>query len=148
MRIRTRNVDRHGGQSSVCCFAGATSCSKCCEIDVSRTRNPFVGRVQLSVWFSLCRTVQKSSRRSDLRLAPHDSGVPFSGHKESHDDATAGNSRAAHPERFSLRTADWLHGNALANGSSAANWPQETTFRPIMTSAVCCWGGGVLKPPD
>lgn len=43
-------------------------------------------------------------------------------------------------QSFSLRTADWLHGNALANGSSAANWPQETTFRSIMTSAVCCWG--------
>lgn len=42
------------------------------------------------------------------------------------DDATAGNSRSSagfHPERFSLRTADWLHGNAPTNQSSAANWP-------------------------
>lgn len=70
---------------------------------------------------------------------PRDSGVPLSGHKEPMMMQQQATAELFHPERFYLRTADWLHGNAPTNDSGSANWPHEGTIRPIMTSAS---GGG------
>lgn len=58
------------------------------------------------------------------------------------DDATAGNTLLFHPERFPLRTADWLHGNAPTNHSSAANWPYGIMIRPIIVSESLLLEGG------
>lgn len=70
---------------------------------------------------------------------------PLSLTKRADDDATAGNNRSSagfHPERFFLRTADWLHGNGPANQSSATNCPCGITIRPISVWQRPGGGGG------
>lgn len=90
--------------------------------------------------FYLCQTLLKSPKKVRFVLSPAWlRSSPLSAQREQmmmQQQATA----LFHPERFSLRTADWLHGNARTNQSVAANWPRGVMIGPInVRDAAAGW---------